>query len=108
MGLKFSGVVKTDTRKFPMQALGSVEMETRGERHTYVSGRTSENDGYGMARLRETILHCHGLLSSGRESIHQTSVASVGDGSGESGKFCPSAGGHGPLLQLLCQNRPAQ
>jgi hypothetical protein len=39
MGLKFIGVVKTATRKFSMQALGSVEMGTRGERHTYVNKR---------------------------------------------------------------------
>jgi Transposase IS4 len=37
MGLKFIGVVKTATRNFPMQALGSIEMGTRGERHTYVN-----------------------------------------------------------------------
>jgi hypothetical protein len=37
MGLKFIGVVKTATRKFPMQALGSIKMEMRGERHTYVN-----------------------------------------------------------------------
>jgi Transposase IS4 len=37
MGLKFIGVVKTATRKFPMHALDSVEVKTRGERHTCVN-----------------------------------------------------------------------
>jgi hypothetical protein len=37
MGLKFIGIVKTATKQFPMQALGSIEMEMRGERDTYVN-----------------------------------------------------------------------
>jgi hypothetical protein len=36
MGLRFIGVVKTASRKFPIKALGSIEMSERGERHTFV------------------------------------------------------------------------
>jgi hypothetical protein len=32
MGLKFIGVVKTATRKFPIQALGSYQMGEQGAR----------------------------------------------------------------------------
>jgi hypothetical protein len=36
MGLRFIGEVKTASRKFPLKALGSIEMSERGERHTFV------------------------------------------------------------------------
>jgi Transposase IS4 len=36
MGLRFIGVVKAGTRKFPMRALGSLEMSFKGEMHIYV------------------------------------------------------------------------
>jgi hypothetical protein len=53
MGLKFIGVAKTATRKIPMQALGSVEMETRGERHTYVN-KTAD----GRVRMMTMVWLC--------------------------------------------------
>ena len=35
MGLRFIGVVKTATRGYPMEALSTLEVDTRGDKDTY-------------------------------------------------------------------------
>jgi Transposase IS4 len=72
MGLRFIGVVKTATRKFPMAYLSSLELEQRGDWKGLVAKGTDgkpKHAGICVDGPRQEILCCQSWLNTGWHSV---------------------------------------
>jgi Transposase IS4 len=81
IGLRFIGVIKTATRRFPMAYLQGLELEKRGDRTALIKRR---GGGWGIHRYfcldgsRTAILHCKWIQFARRLRLQSHKVETTG------------------------------